>query len=116
MNMYEIKRVVTVDVSPLMQHCIKWFIGTCSRMFNGIKYMNCGKERMSQSFFFLEVQFATKLNGLCIWLLPIGYLYRFGVSIQKEVNHKINSNKSRRESKIKGITASEHMNLKKKCI
>jgi hypothetical protein len=49
-----------------------------------------------------------KLTKGCIRLLPIGYLYGFGVCIEKAVNHKINpDNKSSRESSVEAIIARE---------
>jgi hypothetical protein len=49
-----------------------------------------------------------ELTRGCRRLLPIGYLYGFGVSMEKAVNHNINpDNKSSRESKVEAIIARE---------
>jgi hypothetical protein len=49
-----------------------------------------------------------ELTRGCMRLLPIGYLYGFGVCMEKAVNHNIKpDNKSSRESKVEAIIARE---------
>jgi hypothetical protein len=49
-----------------------------------------------------------ELTRGCMRLLPIGYLYGFGVCMEKAVNHNIKpDNKLSRESKVEAIIARE---------
>lgn len=58
-----------------------------------------------------------ELTRGCMRLLPIGYLYGFGVCMEKAVNHNIKpDNKSSRESKVEAIIAREPPLLRHKLL